>query len=110
MVLVISGVYCILIILTETRKYGLEIVTGQESETSNGGKVHVTLYGEKGKSEQITLYATDPNNKTFEPGNIDQFQVSLYKIMLIIQTRAKFSSISTYFSMHTQNHSFKSCT
>jgi hypothetical protein len=52
-------------------------VTGQESETSNGGKVHVTLYGEKGKSEQITLYATDPNNKTFEPGNIDQFQVSI---------------------------------
>lgn len=57
----------------------MEIITGQESETSSGGKVHITLYGEKGKSEQVTLYATDPNSKTFEPGNIDKFTVSKVK-------------------------------
>ncbi|KAL4236114.1 hypothetical protein ACF0H5_004500 [Mactra antiquata] len=70
------------------RHYSVEIITGRESETSNDGKVHITLYGEDGKSQQITLYATNPNSKTFEPGNVDYFTLDtddigdLYKIRI----------------------------
>ena len=53
----------------------MEIITGAESGEPNGGRVHITLYGDRAKSEQIVLYATNPTQKTFEPGNIDQFNV-----------------------------------
>ena len=62
------------------------MITDKESSPSNGGRVHITLYGEHTKSDQIMLFAADPNKKTFEPGNIDQFTVDIdfYKIVRIM--------------------------
>lgn len=52
--------------------------TCEDSSPSGGGKVDLAVYGEKGKSEDITLTAPSPGDKLFEPGNIDSFTVSLY--------------------------------
>lgn len=57
-------------------QYEVEITTGAESNENSGGKVHITLYGEKGKTEQEDLYSTRPGENVFEPGNIDKFTVS----------------------------------
>ena len=51
-------------------------MTNEDSKPPQGGRVFIVVYGSKKKSEEIKLYAPDPNNKTFEPGNIDKFQVS----------------------------------
>ncbi|XP_052774352.1 lipoxygenase homology domain-containing protein 1-like isoform X2 [Mya arenaria] len=68
--------------------YQLEIITGPESDVDSTGKVHVMLYGENGKSDQIDLHALIPTQKVFEPGNIDKFTVpqgsfgEVYKIRI----------------------------
>ena len=51
------------------------MTTNEDSKPPNGGRVFIVLYGSKKKSEEIKLYSQDANSKTFEPGNIDKFQV-----------------------------------
>ena len=53
-------------------------MTNEDSKPPQGGRVFIVVYGSKKKSDEIKLYAPDPNNKTFEPGNIDKFQVSYF--------------------------------
>ena len=61
----------------------MEIVTGPESEDVSGGSVHITLYGEGGRSDQIDLYAPTPDTQVFEPSNIDKFTVSWRLVVLL---------------------------
>ena len=56
-------------------EYEIEVTTGAESDKDSSGKVHITLYGKKGKTDQEDLYSTQPDKKVFEPGNIDKFTV-----------------------------------
>ena len=52
-------------------------ITNEDSKPPNGGRVFIVVYGNKKKSDEVKLYSPDPNNKTFEPGNIDKFQVNV---------------------------------
>ncbi|XP_069127319.1 uncharacterized protein [Argopecten irradians] len=76
-------------------EYKVWIKTGEESKTSNGGTVSMVVYGETGKTDQIKLFATNPTNKLFEPGNIDEFEIAvgdigdLYKIRTIREDTPK---------------------
>ncbi|KAJ8306151.1 hypothetical protein KUTeg_016696 [Tegillarca granosa] len=62
---------------TEEGAYKLWVKTAEDSKPANGGKVVFTLYGSKGKSEDITLFSANPTAKLFEPGNIDEFEVTV---------------------------------
>ena len=57
-------------------EFSLSVKTSDDSSPASGGKVDLTVYGELGKSEDITLTAPSPQDKLFEPGNIDSFTVS----------------------------------
>ncbi|KAK3092113.1 hypothetical protein FSP39_025311 [Pinctada imbricata] len=74
-------------------EYSIVLKTAEDSSPSCGGRVNMCVYGSKGKSEDITLYAPDPTADLFEPGNIDSFVITvgdlgdLYKIRITREDR-----------------------
>ncbi|KAK3579121.1 hypothetical protein CHS0354_022141 [Potamilus streckersoni] len=67
-------------------EYNVLIKTSEDSKPANGGKVTITVYGNNGKSDDIKLYATNANS-AFEPGNMDEFEISVGDIGDIYKIR-----------------------
>ncbi|XP_012939779.1 lipoxygenase homology domain-containing protein 1 isoform X2 [Aplysia californica] len=67
-------------------EYTMWITTAEDSQPAYGGKATLVIYGEKGRSEDINLFAPNSTARLFEPGNSDEFEVSagdigeIYKI------------------------------
>ncbi|XP_060083246.1 lipoxygenase homology domain-containing protein 1-like [Ylistrum balloti] len=76
-------------------EYKVWIKTGEDSKSPNGGTVSMVVYGENGKTDLVKLFAPNPTAKLFEPGNIDQFEISvgdigdLYKIRTVREDTPK---------------------
>ena len=51
------------------------ITTDEDSKPANNSKVHLVVYGDKGKTDSIVLDKEDQDN-FYQPGNTDQFDVS----------------------------------
>ena len=53
----------------------MTITTANDSPPANGGKAVIVIYGDKGKSEDIELWAPNRAATLFEAGNADEFEV-----------------------------------
>ena len=50
--------------------------TAPDSSPANGGKVSIAVYGSKGHRKDVELFGPKKQDHLFEPGNIDEFEVS----------------------------------
>ncbi|XP_059163011.1 lipoxygenase homology domain-containing protein 1-like [Physella acuta] len=79
-------------------EYHLWVTTAKDSPPSYGGKAVMVLYGDKGCSIDIDLYAPNSTAKLFEPGNSDEFQVStgdigeIYKIRITREDKSEWKA------------------
>ncbi|XP_048764444.2 lipoxygenase homology domain-containing protein 1-like isoform X2 [Ostrea edulis] len=79
-------------------EFSLSVKTSEDSSPAGRGKVDLTVYGDNGKSESITLTAPSPGDKLFEPGNIDSFTINvgeignLYKIQFTREDHPKWKA------------------
>ncbi|GFN93248.1 lipoxygenase-like protein domain-containing protein 1, partial [Plakobranchus ocellatus] len=69
-------------------EYLMWVNTAEDSSPAHGGKASIVVYGDKGKSDDIELFAPSSTAHLFEPANSDEFEVStgdigeIYKIRI----------------------------
>ena len=51
------------------------VTTAEDSSPAQGGKATIVVYGDKGKSDEIELFAPSSTARLFEPANSDEFEV-----------------------------------
>lgn len=68
-------------------EYQLWVKTADDSSAANGGKVSIAVYGSKGSSKDIELFAPSKLSQLFEPGNIDEFEASMtWKMISVLHS------------------------
>ena len=65
-------------------EYLMWVSTAEDSRPAHGGKATIVIYGDKGKSDDIELFAPSSTASLFEPANSDEFEVGLYFTKLSI--------------------------
>ena len=78
-VLAFSVLYWQLDLLSAEGEYQLWVKTAPDSSPANGGKVSIAVYGSQGHRKDIELFGPKKQDHPFEPGNIDEFEVSGYR-------------------------------
>lgn len=63
-------------LLSTEGEYQLWVKTAPDSSPANGGKVSIAVYGSKGHRKDVELFGPKKQDHLFEPGNIDEFEVS----------------------------------
>ncbi|KAH9523747.1 hypothetical protein Btru_040820 [Bulinus truncatus] len=85
-------------LLKSNGDYTLWVKTAQDSKPSYGGKAMLVIYGDKGHSPDIDLYAPSSTAKLFEPGKDDEFQIStgdigqIYKIRITREDKPEWTA------------------
>ncbi|GFR86805.1 lipoxygenase homology domain-containing protein 1-like isoform X1 [Elysia marginata] len=70
-----------------TGEYLMWVTTAEDSCPAQGGKATIIIYGDKGKSDEIELFAPSSTARLFEPANSDEFEVSTGEIGEIYKIR-----------------------
>ncbi|KAK3777632.1 hypothetical protein RRG08_021747 [Elysia crispata] len=76
-------------------EYLMWVTTAEDSSPAQGGKATIVVYGDKGKSDEIELFAPSSTARLFEPANSDEFEVStgeigeIYKIRITREDRTE---------------------
>ncbi|XP_061166198.1 lipoxygenase homology domain-containing protein 1-like [Saccostrea echinata] len=83
-------------------EFSLSVKTSEDSSPAGGGKVDLAVYGENGKSEDITLTAPSPGDKLFEPGNIDSFTINVGDIGNLYKIRVSREDLHTWKAWHLE--------
>ncbi|XP_046584646.1 LOW QUALITY PROTEIN: lipoxygenase homology domain-containing protein 1-like [Haliotis rubra] len=83
--------------------FKLLVKTASDSKAANGSKVSIAFYGSTGNSEDIALYAPSSQAKLFEPGNMDEFEVSVGDIGELYKVRISRDDSEEWKGWHLQD-------